>query len=398
MSVTVIYNGQVICGNKIFYGGVVVKDNKIYDVFEGSVPPETRELFTADTIKKDAKNRYISPGFIDIHLHGGGGCEVNEGEQEAINTLCKAHAQHGTTSVLPTVMAASFGQMKKVVLAVKSAAQKNTGANILGAHLEGPYFAQLQRGAQNGGALKSPDQNDYISLLDTWGGIKMMGVACELPGALELGDELKRRKITASIAHSDAEYSQILKAMEHGFCDITHIYSGCSGVFRKDAYRYAGVIESGLLLNGLTVQVIADGRHLPPPLLKLVYKCKGKNRISLITDALSFAGTNLKEGSSYTQKNGVSVLYEDGVMKLPSRQAFAGSVAVMADTVRNMVRLAEVPLADAVTMASKTPAKVINEKSKGQLKKGFDADIILFDENINVSFVMINGKIFTERG
>ena len=386
-----IYNGQVITEDNVFYGGLLIDGGKIHGVFKGDLP-----VGIPLTLQIDAEGRYISPGFVDIHIHGGGGREVNEAEPEAIKTLCGAHARHGTTSVLPTVMAAPPEQMKQAVLAIRTAAQTNTGAHILGAHLEGPYFAKSQRGAQSADCIKDPDPAEYMPLLDTWDGIKMMGVACELPGALALGDELRRRGIAASIAHSDAEYSQIAEAMNHGFSDVTHIYSGCSGVFRKNAYRYAGVIESGLLLDGLTVQVIADGKHLPPTLLKLIYKCKGPDKISLITDALSFAGTPLEEGKNYRQKNGVSVVYEDGVMKLSDRQAFAGSVAVMADLVRNMTTLGEVPLHEAVTMASKTPAAVVGAKAKGRLAPGCDADVILFDKNIQVSCVMIQGVLVGE--
>ncbi len=231
-------------------------------------------------------------------------------------------------------------------------------------------------------------------MLDRWDGIRMMGAAPELEGALELGRELQKRGITASIAHTDATYEDVERAIESGYTDVTHIYSGCSSVVRKNAYRIAGVVEAGLEKDELTVQVIADGKHLPPPLLKLIYRCKGADRISLITDGLSFSASQLEEGVEYVQKNGVRVVLEDGVMKLLDRQSFAGSVATSSRLVRNMMQLAGASLSDAVKMATWTPARVIGVSDhKGMLARDYDADIILMDEQVNVKWVMVRGAV-----
>ena len=277
---------------------------------------------------------------------------------------------------------------------VRQAQSIAADCTIAGVHLEGPFLSPAQSGAQSPDALALPTPEAWNRLLDRWpGGVRVMGAAPELPGAMELGQALRDRGVVASIAHSDADYAVCRQAMDNGFTDVTHLYSGCSMVHRKMGYRYGGVVEAGLLEDGLTVQVIADGKHLPPELLRLIVKCKGPERISLITDALFAAGSDLPEGTVLTQANGMQTILKDGVMKLPDRQAFAGSVATMDRLVRNMVHLAGVPLWDAVTMATTTPARVAGLKGKGRLSPGFDADVVLLDERLQVRLVMSMGKV-----
>jgi N-acetylglucosamine-6-phosphate deacetylase len=199
------------------------------------------------------------------------------------------------------------------------------------------------------------------------------------------------------VAHTDAIYEQVLEAFENGYTLITHLYSAMSGVTRRNAFRYAGVIESAYLLDGMDVEIIADGVHLPAPLLKLVYKIKGADRIALITDAMRAAGMPEGESVLGNMKNGLKVIVEDGVAKLPDRTSFAGSVATADRLVRTMVKMADVPLADAVRMITSTPARIMNVvDKKGSLVAGKDADIVLFDDEINIKMTMINGKVVYE--
>ena len=342
----------------------------------------------------DAKGAYAAPGFIDIHLHGGGGVEFMDATPERIRAGCAAHARHGTTTLLPTTLAASPELTLRMIRAVRQAQAATTECTIAGVHLEGPFLSPAQSGAQSPDALSLPTPELWDRLLDEWpGGVRIMGAAPELPGAMALGEALRARGVVASIAHSDADYETCRRALACGFTDITHIYSGCSMVHRKNGYRFGGVVEAGLLEDAFTVQVIADGKHLPPELLRLIVKCKGADRISLITDALFAAGSDLPDGSVLRQANGMETVLEDGVMKLPDRQAFAGSVATMDRLVRNMVHLAGVPVWDAVAMATATPARVIGlADRKGSLAPGFDADIVLMDKQLNVKAVMARGQ------
>ena len=346
-----------------------------------------------DTIVIDAKGKYLSSGFVDIHVHGGGGSGSMDGRPEDIITMANAHAAHGTTTILPTTWAAPIADQIDAIDCVKQAQNMPCNACIAGIHLEGPFLAPAQAGAQQPENLLIPANENWRDLVNYWDGIRMMGVAPELEGAFELGEALVERGIVASAAHTDTTINVMREAAKHGFSDITHLYSGCSGMIRVNGYRVPGVIEAGLLLDEYTVQVIADGSHLPHDLLRLIYKCKGADKIELITDGLEFAATDLAEGTEYTQKNGMRVVYEAGVMKLPSRQSFAGSVATLNRCVRTMTQ-AGVPLDEAVRMATWNPAKRIGlEAHKGAIKEGYDADIVLFDENINVPFVMSSGNI-----
>lgn len=371
-----IYSGE---------GFVLVDGKKIAGV-------EKRLDITPDMEIIDGQGMFLSPGFVDIHVHGGGGYGTMSCNPQDIIKMCEAHAKHGTTSILPTTLAAPVEHLKRAVGAVKKAKEISVYDNILGIHLEGPFLAKSQKGAQSEDSILTPTKETVAELLDCWEGIRMVGAAPEVCGCLELGRELKRRNITASVAHSDADYEQMLRAIESGYSDVTHIYSGCSSVIRKNGYRVAGVVEAGLLCDELTVQIIADLKHLPVALLKLIYKCKGADKISLITDGLDYSASHLEEGTVYTQENGIQTVYEDGVMKLLDRQAFAGSVATSNRLVYNMYKHADVPILDAVKMATLTPAKVIGATNKGMIAKGYDADLILFDDNINVKYVMISGE------
>ena len=196
------------------------------------------------------------------------------------------------------------------------------------------------------------------------------------------------------MAHTDAIYEEVLEAFENGFTLATHLYSAMSGVTRRNAFRYAGVIESAFLLDEMDVEIIADGVHLPAPLLKLVYKIKGADRIALITDAMRAAGMPEGESILGSQKNGLKVIVEDGVAKLPDRTAFAGSVATTDRLVRTIIQMADVPLIDAVRMITSTPARIMKvADKKGSLTVGRDADIVLFDEGITIKLVVVKGQV-----
>lgn len=353
----------------------------------------------------DVRGFYVAPGFIDLHVHGGGGHDVMEGSLEALEAIAATHARGGTTALLATTLTAPVDQIWTALSAIERATNLPlNGAKILGAHLEGPYFHPEQAGAQNPAYLKAPDRREYEALLNTFPCIKRISAAPELPGALELGRELRRRGILASIGHSNATYQQVLAAMEAGFSHVTHVYSGMSMVRRIKAYRFAGVLEATLLLDNLTTEMIADGHHLPPSLMKLIIKAKGTDRVCVITDAIAAAGL----GPGQYQVGGLDVVVESGVpedyelmlgqdsyvAKLVDRSAFAGSVATMNVLVRNLVELAGLPLLEAVKIATLTPARILGiSQERGMIAPGLKADLVVFDEKFNVKMTIVEGKI-----
>ncbi len=371
-------------------GVIVIQDRQIEAIEDHVEIPDGATVI-------DDQGLYAAPGFVDLHVHGGGGYGVMDCNSQEIIRMCQAHAQHGVTSILPTTLASPISHLQRAIEAVRQAKEEYPG--ILGIHLEGPFLSPSQKGAQNEDSILPATQENVRALLDTWDGIRMMGAAPEAVGGLALADTLREAGIVPSIAHSDADYDTVVKAIEHGYTDVTHIYSSCSSVIRKNGYRVPGVVEAGLLQDELTVQIIADGRHLPTALLRLIVKCKGPDKISLISDGLEYSASQIQEGTVYRQANGVETIYEDQVMKLLDRQAFAGSTASGDRLVRTMVEVG-VSLQDAITMASTTPARVIGEdRRKGRLAPGYDADLVLFDGFISIKLTMGLGQIlYSELG
>jgi N-acetylglucosamine-6-phosphate deacetylase len=388
-----IFNGQLITPYQtIKQGTILIEDGKIVAIAQGNVDfPEAVEI--------DAHGNYVSPGFIDLHVHGGGGHDFMDNTVEAFLGIAETHARYGTTAMCPTTLTSEKEDLLKTLKIYEEADQVNTaGAQFIGMHLEGPYFSINQRGAQDPRYIRDPDPREYKEILASTNVIKRWSAAPELKGAIEFARYVKSKGILVALAHTDAIYEEVLAGFENGYTLATHLYSSMSGVTRKDCFRYAGVIESAFLLEEMDVEIIADGIHLPAPLLKLIYKIKGSSRTALITDAMRGAGMPPGESILGSLKNGLKVIIEDDVAKLPDRSSFAGSVATTDRLVRNMVNMADVPLIEAVKMITKTPAVIMGiEDTKGSLAVGKDADVVIFDQDIKIQYTLVNGRAIYSR-
>ena len=382
---TIIENAQVICGGTIDSGRRIAFEQGLL-----VSPPAVPGL--EDTVI-DACGQFLSAGFVDIHTHGGGGADFLDATSEAFLTVAQTHARHGTTTLLPTATSSTAEEALKMFDAFQKASAENPlGADMPGIHLEGPYFSPKQCGAQDPAHLRTPEPAEYNVLLDACDRILRWSAAPELPGSTAIAAALKARGVLPSIGHSDAEFDEAIAAFEAGFTHVTHLYSCTSTVHRKNAIRHAGIVESAYLTDGMTVEIIADGIHLPPALLQMIYRFIGPRRTALVTDSMRAAG--MPEGPSIlgSLTNGLPVIVEEGVAKLPDRTALAGSVATMDQLLQNMVHLANATLPDAVMMASETPAKIVGLTDRGTLDLGKRADIVLFDENLQITRTIVGGQ------
>ncbi|ADY51308.1 N-acetylglucosamine 6-phosphate deacetylase [Pseudopedobacter saltans DSM 12145] len=383
-----IINGDILTPYKIIEGGsVLVENGRIVEISQSYIDSPQAEVI-------DAKGSYVSPGFIDLHVHGGAGHDFMDHSIDAFLKIAELHAKHGTTAMCPTTLTSLKEDLIETLHCYEEANKVNkSGAQFLGMHIEGPYFSMEQRGAQDPRYIRDPDPNEYKEILKWAHLIRRWSAAPELDGAMEFARYLKSVGVLPAIAHTDAVYEEVQEAFENGYTLLTHFYSAMSGVTRRNAYRYAGVIESGYLIDELDVEIIADGVHLPVPLLKLIYKIKGPSRTALITDAMRGAGMGEGESILGDLRDGVKVIIEDGVAKLPDRSAFAGSVATADRLVRTMCKDAGINLLDTIQMITSTPARIIGiEDKKGSIVPGKDADIVIFDKDINIINTIIGGK------
>lgn len=341
----------------------------------------------------DYRDKYISSGFTDIHVHGGGGFDFTDGTEEAFIKIGEFHATHGTATMLPTTLSCSDEELISLFETFKKVQNSGyNGAYFPGIHIEGPYCAISQKGAQDEKYIRIPSPDHYNKILEYSDLIKRWTIAPELSGAIELGKILCQKGIVPSIGHSDALYEDALEAFENGFTLMTHFYSGMSSMTRKNGFRYPGLIEAGYMIEDINVEIIADGCHLPISILSYLYKSKGPDKICLCTDGMRAAGQTDGYSILGSLDNGYKVVIEDGVAKLMDRSAFAGSVATSDRLVRTMYKNANVPLVDAIKMITCNPCKMANIKNKGYLEAGFDADYTIFDDDINIYCVYSNGR------
>ena len=381
--ITKIINGRVLLGGAFENATVYLDGGKILAIEKE--PDVGNNRINAEHVI-DANGNYVTAGFVDIHCHGGGGCDYNDGNEDAVRTAVKAHLKHGTTSLFPTVTSASIESMEHGIGAIEAVMRELP--SVEGIHLEGPYFSPAQLGAQDESALKPPTKSEYEPIMQNHR-IVRWDYAPETDADFAFLQTLLQYKTIPSAAHTDATCAQMEQAADRGCQLITHLYSATSTVRREHGFRIAGVLEAAYLRDDIKVELIADGCHLPHELLRLAYKLKGADRIALVTDAMRVAGTDIQSGEFTIGKT--KCIIEDGVAKLPDRSAFAGSIATADRLVRTCVA-AGIPLPEAIKMMTETPASIMGLSNKGRIEVGYAANLVIFDGDIRIEAVILDGK------
>lgn len=327
----------------------------------------------------DLNGNYLAPGFIDLHVHGALGCDTMEASAEALRTICDFHASGGTTSLLLTTATAPLDKIVSVLRAVRDFGSDIPA--IAGVHVEGPFISKTKAGAQRVEFIQDPSPAAVRRLVEHANVIKRVTLAPELPGALEAIKALYGRGINVSGGHSDAWDDDARAGFERGMRSVTHTFNCMSSARRRGVYRSAGLLEFALSEPEISCELIADGHHVSPTLMKMLYRAKGPHGICLITDAT--AGAGLAERSEFSLF-GNQCIVENGVCLLADRSALAGSAARMVDLMRTMVRKVDVPLHEAVAMATQNPARAIGLETKGRLMVGVDADFVVLSPQLDV--------------
>lgn len=388
----VFYHVHVIGPEQIISDGwVSVQNGRIEAVGTGAFPdPE---------VLIDGRGTYLSPGFIDLHIHGGGGADFSDADTDAYLTVLRTHLRGGTTTIVPTLMSGSLSNILDNLSVYEALhqhrAQHPDIPHLGGLHLEGPYFSKSQLGAQDANFVREPIPEEYERILAKGQHIKRWAAACEVPGAMSFGDRLSDLGITPCIGHSNATLSEVRTALKHGYRCVTHLYSSCSMVHRNGPFRECGIVEAAFLFDSLDVEIIGDGIHLPPDLMRLIYKLKGADRTALITDCIRPGGSNPPEHSQhYSDREKLRpVIVESGVAIMPDKKSFAGSIVTMGQVVQTAALNAAIPLCDVIRMAALTPARMLGiEKETGSIEPGKRADLVLMDQTLKVCSVFLPDK------
>ena len=330
---------------------------------------------------------WLVPGFIDVHVHGALGFEAMDGTPEALEAMSVFYAKHGVTGFLPTTWAADLPQLTRVLSVIKLMTQHEIpGASILGCHLEGPFINPSKAGAQNPEAISTPVAESILPLLDL-GIIKLITIAPELPENDWLIRECVRRGITVSAGHTNATFEQMQNAVAIGVRHITHTFNAMQGLHHRDP----GTAGAALSLDELTCELIADGIHVHPAMLKIAYRAKTNSQIVLVTDAMR--GTGLPDGDYPIDDRIVSI--RNGAARLPGGQ-LAGSTLTLDVALKNMIAATGAPLEALLPTVTSNPASSLKiSRQKGSIAIGKDADLVLIDSDIKVHMTIISGKIIS---
>jgi len=394
MTTLLFHGGTIILDDRLFENGYVEVDGpRIRTVHPGphSSPPAATEVI-------DLEGGYLAAGFIDLHVHGGAGADFMDADPDSFRTICRAHARHGTTSLLPPTTVARHEQHLTFLETCRRLKREDTGgARILGAHFYGPYFGLDARGCHPAAPVRPPVRQEYEQYLAYADCITTATVAPELPGAEEFARACRAKGIRCNAGHSHATFDQMEAAVAWGVRHVDHLFCAMSDRARlrqTQAYPMrGGVMEATLFFDELTTEVIADGKHLQRELLLLAYKLKGPDRLALVTDCNR--ALDMPDGDYWfgPRDGGERITRCDGVGLMPDGSALASGVMGMDHGVHTFHRLTGMPLVDVVRMASLTPARIAGwENQIGSIAPGKRADLLVLDPDLQVKRVYVDGR------
>lgn len=369
-------NCNIIYLNSIEKGSILVENGKIKEI---------NPINYIDKNVIDANGLYVSPGFIDVHIHGAGGYDTMDGTSEAIDIISKTIVQHGTTAFTPTTMTVSVNDIRKSLKVIKKLKEEGSeGAHVLGVHLEGPFVSPKAIGAQNPNYILAPSISTYNDIVKDYEDIIVsITLAPEVDGAKELIKYLSAKGVVCSLGHTNATYEEAMDAIGCGASHATHLFNAMTPL----THRNPGVIGA-IFDSNITTETISDGIHISYPALRIAYKQKGTDNVLLISDAMMaccMPNGNYSLGGQDVIVNGNEARLKNG--------ALAGSVLTLDKAVENVYKNSNLPLYEVIKMATYNGAKHCKvENHKGQIKEGFDADLILFDDDINIKKVFILGE------
>ena len=390
MNAYYLHNGLVVFPDKFSRNGsVLLRDGKIAEL-NGPCPE--------DAVRIDAEGGYILPGFIDIHVHGGGGADFMDATADAFHTAARAHLAHGTTALCPTTMTCADELLKKVIACFREAKQQQTGgAEMLGMHLEGPFFSAAGKGAQSISEERIPTEavlEDILTAAD--GAVIRWDAAPELPNMDVFAKVMKRHGVMASVAHTNATAEEALAAFDNGFSHVTHFYNATSTFHKVNGIVHSGVIEATYITGGVTIELIGDGRHIPKQSMQLALQIKGADQIALITDGMRIAGTDQTSGILGALDTGTPVVVKDDVAQLVDLSSYAGSICTMDRAFRTAFRDYGLPICDVCNMLSLTPARLCGvDHRKGSLETGKDGDVVVLSPEMTVRHVFARGEQYS---
>ena len=384
--------GQLVLPDRLMSGAVLVRDGRITQVLRDgeAIPADAKQLRASG---------FIAPGFVDLHVHGGGGGDFMDGTAEAFRAALRTNARHGTTRLAATTTVATHEQILATLEQTRQFRQspEPNGSRVLGAHFYGPYFRYEARGAHPGGPIRPPIEEEFSQYLAYADDLVTCTVAPELPGAKEFALACREKGVRTNVGHSWATFDQMTQAIEWGVRHVDHLFCAMSDKSKLRQFQMypmqGGVLEATLYYDELTTEVIADGKHLDAGLLNLALKTKGPDRLALVTDtsrALDMPDGKYMIGPTI---GGEPLLKHDGVGMTPDLTALASSCEGMDHMVRTFQHLTGRPLWEVIRMASLTPARIAGHESDiGSLEVGKRADILLLSPDLKIEKVFVDGN------